>query len=149
MLRFNRQVRKARPNLWVVAPLTFWIVCGFILFNFAIAYTIHLVGGYSGLVIINKVLTPDFWASVFIFLGLLPAFGIAVNSWSLVKKAMILGLFVKSLFMYALVIETSRFGFAAVGSSLVLWAFIMHIQAGVVIHFLPNGHTLRDSYDRQ
>lgn len=134
----NRKLRQARPSLSLKAPLTHKIVWGFVVFNLWIAYSI-----YSQVNLVSPVVvwwfTQEFWTGVFAFLSLSLWFGIYLNDWRLIKWSMSLGLLVKSVWTYALIVMGIQYGLAAVSGIIGLWLFATWIQLICLIYFTPNG----------
>lgn len=133
-------LQKARPNLRLISPLRFWLVVGFIIFNSTIAHILWIQPAEQGrLAIYNEIFTHKFYAVVFVILALSLLMGLLFNSWKLIKKAMLAGLFVKALFAYALVQLGIQYGFTTIEGTTALWLMIMWVQFWLYIDFEP-GH---------
>lgn len=137
---FSRaKLRKVRPPLAVIAPLTHKIVLGFIVFNAWIAYTIAVQVSLPD-TIVHGIFNRVFWTVAFglVATGLLV--GVRLNDWTLIRWSMIVGLFEKAVWAYALAALAFQYGFDSVRGVLGLWLFAAWVQLVVVIYFTPNGH---------
>lgn len=132
----DKEIRKLRPRLSTVSPLTHWLAVGFVWFNLLIAHIIYVTPG-ANLVIYRGVFSQTFWALVFCLLSLTIVYGLWSNRWVVVRDAMIVGLFVKGVFLYALIVLAFKYGLQAVEGSLGLWLYLVWAQIGAVMFFLP------------
>lgn len=143
---FNKKLRESRPRLSLIAPLTHKIVLGFVVFNLWIAYAILSEGPVS-LVIFQGIFNNMFWASTFIFMAIVLAFGLYKNAWGVIRFGMNVGVFIKALFTYSFIVLGIHTGFSGLLGVLVLWGFAVWVQIVTVIYFTPNGtshHATRD-----
>lgn len=131
----GRDIRVARPNLSVVAPLTNALVWVYAIFNLAVAYALYTQRGSTSLVIYGGLTPPLFWAGVFILLALLMLYAEIKNDWKVIKNTFIFALLIKSIFAYSLLYLAFKTGFTASVGTLALWGLATFTQAAVVIYF--------------
>lgn len=139
----KNEIRQARPSLRLAAPLTYKISLGFGLLNIGIATALFQQPDFGGLVIERGVFTTTFWAWVFLTMATGVFVGLFINSWRLTRWFLMVGLLVKSLFMYALIDLGLRSGFSVVLGVLILWMFLTWVQFWTVVYFLPIPHADR------
>lgn len=139
MLSIKKKLRLARPKLKMVSPLVNKIIIGFIMVNIAIAIQFSLLSNGSSntkLAVVNSVFTYRFWGCVYALLALFLWWSLVRNNWNMLKKVLTAGLFVKSIWFYALVIicidRPSNIGITT------LWFVMAWVQFWSVIHFSPN-----------
>lgn len=139
MKEINNQLKQIRPKLKEAAPLIHKIVWGFIVFNFWIALTVFLqkATALSVLPIFNHYLNKDFWAAVFFTLAVGLMWGVAFNSWNAIRRWMMMGVFVKATWFYALLAVGAKTGLRAELGVIGLWLFAAWIQIVVVAYFIP------------
>lgn len=129
-----------KPNLANIAPLTNTMVILFIWLNFLVGLSIYIKAPNYGLIIINSYLLSYIWAAVFVLLSLLLLIGKLKNSWALIKLILSVGLFVKLIFTYALIVLGFQVGFKNIIGIITLWLGITWVQFFTVKYFnLPGG----------
>jgi hypothetical protein len=124
-----------KPSLSAVQPLTSTIVNVFIVLNFIIALAIYFQAPNSSLIIIDSYMMSYFWVVVFILIGLMMLSGKLTNNWIAVKIGLILGLFVKSIFTYGLIVLGLTAGFKGIIGVTGLWLAVTSIQFATVRNF--------------
>lgn len=131
----EEKVINDRRQLRKVAPLTFAICVGFALFNILVAGSLYNTpASHLPLVIINKTLSPQFWASVFLVLSVSGILSLALNRWKYIRRVLGIGLCMKSLWLYAFLLRVPSDGFGPV----IIWAFVSYIQFITLVLF-PEG----------
>lgn len=138
MIREYLRLMRARPPLSLVSPLAFYIVIGFVMFNFWIAVSLAAMPQID-LIVITSIFTKYFWSAVYLIMALGLAVSLVLNDWKAIRFFMGSGVFVKTLFTYALVYLGLRYGFVHISSTLTLWLFAAWVQIITVIYFTPNG----------
>lgn len=134
----------ARPRLKIVSPLSHWIVTIMAVFNLVLGasllFAIDSSRFTASLIIVNDILTYQFWGVVFIAIGLLKLYSIYINDWNLSRKTLILGVSVKATWAVALTIRT----FISPGTLFVnlIWVTIAALQMACYIWFMPPATTL-------
>lgn len=136
MSSLTTQLRRARPRLRVVAPLTWSICWGYVVVNLLIGVGLYLTYRPSSqILIINNVFTYQVWGIIFIALSLAKAYGLVTNRWSLVKNMLISGLLVKAFWLAALIqrsiVDPRTMLITAI------WLFFAYIQAVTYVYFTP------------
>lgn len=135
----QHELRKARPKLKVVSPLSNWIVLVMAWFNIILGlsflFAIDQNRITASFLIVNDILTFKFWGCVFIGIGLLKLYSIFSNRWTLARNTLFMGVSVKAAWAVALTIRT----FVSPGTVFVnlLWVTIALIQMGAYIWFMP------------
>lgn len=132
----DKEIRNIRPKLSAVSPLVHWIAIGFAALNLWLAQIIWTAPA-PRLVIYNRLFTQEFWACVFIALACGIIYGILANRWNMIRYSLIAGLFVKAIFLYALFALALQIGIQAIEGTVALWLFLVWVQIGAVIFFLP------------
>ncbi len=140
MLLLNKKLRSVRPPLSLIAPLTYRIILGFIVFNIWIGYVIWSQQSMA-INIMGSIFGKEFWALVFIVLSVWLYIGIRLNDWRQVRWAMIASLLVKTIWTYALIVLAFQVGFQSVQGVLGLWLLATYVQLVTVVYFVPNGKT--------
>lgn len=144
----KHQLEKARPKLKVVSPLAYWIVLVMGWFNIILGTTfifgIDATRFTAPLLIVNELLTFDFWGAVFIFVGIMKLYSLRVNNWKLARSTLFVGVSIKAAWMIALTIRS----FISPGTLLlnILWVTIAVLQIGAYIWFMPPS---TDSYGQR
>lgn len=147
---FNSEIRKARPNLLAVAPLTFWLCIGYVGLNLALGYVVYSVPDLSNLAaykIFNQQLMGALFAvNAFLLLG-----SLIFNAWRAIRAMLGFGLFIKALYAYSLVILGVNTGFKQLNGIIAVWLFITWVQFCLIVFFAPpalNGKKNHGSADK-
>lgn len=138
---FRKELLSARPHLFTIAPLTFWVLCTFVAFNLWIGVSLFIQPPRSLPAIERGFVNNQFYGIVFLAMGLILAWAIKKKNWEMAKLMMMVGLFIKSIFLYALVNIGFVVGFKATLGVLGLWLFAVAVQFGAVVYFSPP-HTI-------
>lgn len=139
MTNIEKQIQKARPKLSVVSPMAYWIVLVMGWFNILLGLTfvlaIDATRFTASLIIVNDLLTFQFWGVVFMAIGILKLFSLRMNNWELARNTLFWGVSVKAAWMIALTIRT----FVSPGTIFLnlLWITIALLQIGCYIWFMP------------
>lgn len=137
--KLEKELQHARPSLRSVSPLGWWTVLIMGLFNLVLGTSLLTAIDQSritaSLLIVNEVLTYQFWGIVFIVLGLIKLYSLAVNNWKLARSSLFIGVSVKAAWMVALTIRT----LVSPGTVFLnlLWVTVALLQMGAYIWFLP------------
>ncbi len=137
MSKFRAEIRKARPRLYTIAPLTFWVLCCFVVLNAWLGLSFFLPPDTVIPPIENHVMTDNFWGIIYMIMAASLGWGIMSKNWELAKYSMVFGLFIKSIFLYALLVIGIQRGFVGTFPVTGLWVFAVLIQLGAVIYFAP------------
>lgn len=125
----ERIVSEKRPSLRKWAPLVYYITLGFAVTNILIAASFFKgPTRTTPHVIVRGIFTLHFWGWIFILLAILGGGALVINHWKLVRRTLFLGLFVKALWLYALLLNKN---IAGVG----VWGFLAYVQLLVAIYF--------------
>ena len=130
------------PRLRGLAPLTFWTTFVYASLNFLIGISLftqidaHRIS--AALLIVNDILSYQFWGIVFFALGIGKYYGLYANKWNLTKRLMLTGVAVKAAWAISLIVRA----FVSPGTVLValLWVALAVIQVFIVIFFVPSLH---------
>lgn len=139
MNKVMREIMHARPKLRIVSPISFWIILILAFFNLALGTTFLFgldINRFSNsLLIVNSILTFQFWGVVFIAIGLVKLYSLWKNNWELARTSLIIGVSVKAAWMVGLTIRI----FVSPGTFFVdlLWITVALIQMSTYIFFLP------------
>ena len=135
----SSELEKARPLLKQVVPLTATICWIFAWVNVALGlgflFLFDQATLKTPLFLISKYIPAHLWGHIFLILAVIMIYGLKKNSWLLVRRMMLAGLIVKSIWFVQLVFRTID------NPSTILWASVwfafMAVQAAVYIHFMP------------
>jgi hypothetical protein len=138
MTEINKRIQEARPNLRLVSPLAAAIVLGYGVVNIALGVGLFFYvnpSPDSTFAIITAWTPFQLWGVVFLALGLFKLYTLYKNDWVNMRRSLIVGILIKSVWFIALF-----FRFLDGGSilMLVIWFFFMYIQMVTYIHFIPN-----------
>lgn len=139
MNKLAAQLAQARPRLKQVSPLSYWVIMIMAIFNIALGFT--LIYGIdrnrlsASLIIVNNILTYQFWGVVFILIGLLKLYAIKSNNWNLSRKSLLVGVSVKAMWAVALIFRI----FISPGTVFItlLWLCVAALQMACYIFFMP------------
>lgn len=135
----SHQLHGVRPKLSIVAPLTYWICLGYVLVNLAIGFGLYYLVErgrlQTPLFIINHIMTFQFWGIVFLMLASTMGYGLIANNWNFLRKSLVGGITIKVIWLAMLI--TRSFSNPAVVLWAAIWAFMLFIQIGTYIYFLP------------
>lgn len=132
----DTRIKKARPRLALIAPLTNAIIIAFALGNLVIGYgvmALEIGPTTRRLPIVTGIFTFDFYGWIFIILGLVMLWGLWTNHWELLRKSLLFGVLTKSIWTVALVFAVLRGGSVAVMGA---WLILLAIQAATYIYFV-------------
>jgi hypothetical protein len=139
MPNIEHQIKKARPTLRQVSPLSHWVVLIMGVFNIVLGLTllfnIDKNRLSASLIIVNNILTYEFWGIVFISIGLIKLYALISNNWNLSRKTLILGVSVKAMWSVALIFRI----FISPGTLFITstWLCIAALQMACYIFFMP------------
>ena len=140
---FYSDIRKARPNLSIAAPLTFWLCIGYVGLNLALGYIIYSIKDQSSLVVYSLI-PQQIMAGLFSLTAIVCFISLVLNAWSGIRLTLGFSLFLKSLYAYSLVDLGLRIGFESINGIMSLWLFITYVQFCMIVFFAPpqlNGKT--------
>jgi hypothetical protein len=135
MKTIEKQIQEARPPLKIVSPLTYLIIMGFAVGNIFLAPA-FLVVPLHALVVFPTIYAKWFWFAGFEFLAIGLLWGLRQNNWRLLRRLLAAGLTLKSIIMFALVVNMFQHGISGYGT-IILWAMLSYFQAAVLIHPIP------------
>lgn len=139
MTQIQNEIRKARPRLKAVAPLSHWIVVIFASLNLVLGlglfFAIDQRRVTASFIIVNDVFNFHFWGVLFTCLGVFMFYALRVNDWSYIKKAFVLGVCIKASWALALIVRV----LISPGSIMItsLWVALACIQIATYIYFVP------------
>jgi hypothetical protein len=137
------QLRKARPNLRSIAPLTNAVCWGYAVINTLLGLGMFFLYQTTVPLAVANIFSYQVWGMIFLLMGLSTAFGLLTNRHMLVKQTQLVGLIIKALWGIALILRC----IVAPQTILItlVWVFFAYIQAATYIYFLPavRGHNER------
>lgn len=136
-LNIHQEIAKARPKLLQVSPFVARIFMGFAITNIVLGFGLFIsqVGDNTRrLPVINDFITLKFYGVVFFVLGLVMIYAYVKNSWRLMRSTLVCGIFLKSVWLYALVWLALHSGSITLLS---IWAFFSYSQILTYIYFSP------------
>lgn len=133
---------KRMPPYRKIVPWVYWSCWCFAIINlFFLSPGFFIGAGATGLALVS-IPPQTVWGVVFIFLGILMGYALLSNRWKFIKRIIVAGLFLKSLFAWGLVLTlpTSYKNPGVIG----IWLGLMCWQALCIIYFTPE---IRDGFD--
>ena len=134
----KKELRKARPSLRLVSPVSFWFIALMGIFNLIIGALLMLVfeSGDDEVFRVLTLFVPSWlWGIAFIMLGAAKLVSIYANNWRWARWTLLAGVALKSGWAVALIIRT----FIITDNSFLAmcWLTIALTQIICYIHFLP------------
>lgn len=123
------------PPFKKVSPMVYFSCWAFASINiFFLAPAFFFANGNKGLVLVGA-LPSILWGIIFLLMGGFMIGALLVNQWNMIKIMLVLGLFIKSLFAWALVFTV----FASFGNIGIVgvWFGLMTWQALCIVYFTP------------
>lgn len=137
-MTIEQKLRRARPRLSEVAPLTNAIVLSFIVGNAIIGIGLWLMPPpmFCGchLAVVNNIFSFKFYGALFGLLSLALLYGWAINDWRWLRRALLAGVLLKALWTFALIFALNT---AANLSILGTWLTLTAIQIAAYVYFVP------------
>lgn len=137
----RQELLRARPSLKLVSPLAHWTIMIMAFFNFllgaSLLFLVDQTRLSAPLIIVNEVLSYQFWGIVFICIGMMKVFALYTNRWELARQSLIVGVAVKAAWAIALIVRV----LVSPGTFFLtlLWLTVALLQMGAYIWFLPHG----------
>lgn len=125
------KLQKPKARLRHASPLVYWICWGFVYTNILIGYGLYYTSPKAALVVVRGPLTLHAWAIIFCTLGILGAISLIVNVWHATRGVLMIGLVIKALWFYALLVTAQKASMTAIG----VWGMLAFTQFLVVIFF--------------
>jgi hypothetical protein len=138
----NANIRKARPPLIIVSPLSFWLCIGYVGLNLALGYVVYSVPDTSGLAL-YRLFSQHFIGAAFALNALVLLFTLVINAWRGIRFMLGTGLFIKAMYAYSLIALGIKVGFENINGIMAIWLFITWVQFCLIVFFAPpllNGH---------
>lgn len=128
-----------RPPLREVAPLSYYIILGFSMFDIALALSYKLILAKIDSLQIITVFNVQTWVIIFGVLGGIKLVLLLLNDWDLLKKFLAAGIIVKTLWFFQLfsISITSLEPFVIL--STLVWLVILYFQISTFYYFTPVG----------
>lgn len=135
------ELAKARPTLRQVSPLSFAVITIMAIFNLLLGTLLMFAIDNNQsrlsapLIIVNDLLTYQFWGAVFIVIGIVKLFALKTNNWKLSRQSLLLGVSIKAMWSIALIFRI----FLSPGSIFLtlLWLTIAALQMACYVFFMP------------
>lgn len=134
MHEVKQKLKELRPNLRLVAPLTWSIILGFGILNVVLGISLMYYPLGRSISIVSTYTPMWLYGVLFAVLGVAMLLNLYKNNWRWLRRLLLIGLLLKAIWMFALILRLLDGGSAIILS---LWLFITHIQAMAYIHFVP------------
>ncbi|MFA5172581.1 MAG: hypothetical protein WC426_13550 [Sulfuriferula sp.] len=134
MQEIKQQIKELRPGLRQVAPLTWSIILGFGILNLVLGASLMYYPLGKPVAIITPYTPLALYGLIFVVLGVFMLLNLYKNNWKWLRRLLIIGVLIKSVWLFALVLRLFDGGNAII---LALWLFLTHVQAMTYIHFIP------------
>lgn len=143
--KHQKELNQARPLLFKVAPLTATICWIYVFINILLFFSFFFYHRpIIKLLIVNNVLTFQFWGVLFLAVASFGLYSLLTNHWNRIRRALLAGIVVKMAWLTTLIIFTAH-NFRQGIFITILWGFFAAIQAATYIFFLPEITAGRDN----
>jgi len=132
-IELERRIKQIRPALRLVAPLTFFIMIGFAALNIFIGASLFDFNFGLPLVVAG-IISLHAWSAIFITHGLLILSAIQHNSWAWLKRLLLVGVTIKTIWLFELISLAIRGGSPFF---VFVWSFLLYLQISTYIYFAP------------
>lgn len=137
MSEIKQKIRQARPRLRDVSPLGASIVIGFGIMNVILGFGLFTLRARTmNLLVINDLMTYQFWGVIFGLLGVAMLLAYWINSWTRLRQALIVGVFLKSWWLAALSIRLLTGDYDNI-LLISIWGLLTYIQLATFIYIIP------------
>ena len=135
MATLETKINQIRPRLSRIAPLTSYLCWCFVAINLLLGLGMYLLYNTPVPIAVASVLSYHQWGIVFGAIGVIMGYALIMNDWLLLRRMHIVGIFVKSTWLIALIVRC----LAAPQTILitVIWTFLAAVQLGVYVYFFP------------
>lgn len=134
MREVKRKIKELRPNLRHIAPLTWTLILGFGVLNLVLGVSLMYFKLGTPLAIVSEITPLPLYGVYFFMLGVFMLYHLVRNNWRAMRVLLLMGLLIKTIWLFALVIRLFQGGSAIILS---LWLFITYVQAMTYIYFIP------------
>lgn len=131
----EQELKRARPRLHSVAPLTYSICWGYAVINILLGIGMYFLYETTVPLAVASILSYEVWGIIFAVLGLIGVHFLMTNSWKGIKRMQLAGLFVKAIWAIALLIRCISAPQTIVIT--LVWLFFAYIQFATYIYFIP------------
>lgn len=129
-------IKKARPKLSKIAPLSNAICWGYAVANLAIGIGLFFIyQGTTAPILVANIFTYPQWGIIFLSMSTLTVVALLQNNWEFTRFMQLIGLMIKGIWAIALVVMS--FEFPQTILITIVWFFLLFIQAVTYIYFLP------------
>lgn len=135
MANLEQAMRKIRPSLRIVAPLTYYICWGYALVNILIGIGLFLLQHPAAPIAVAEILSYKEWGFIFIAIGVIGLHGLLGNRWNLTRNVLLAGILVKSIWMIALIVRSIIVPETTLITA--VWIFLAYVQVLTYIFFIP------------
>lgn len=134
-----QEIRAARPHLKNVSPVSYWFIMLMGAFNLfiglAFLFAINPNTDDPAFRAVTSVIPFGTWSILFIIVGLIKLWAIAVNNWRASRWSLLMGVAIKSGWAVALIVRT--FYQADNAFLAATWLALAIAQMTIYIYFLP------------
>lgn len=139
-----KDLAKARPSLFKIAPLTATICWLFALINVFLFYSLFFTyRPTTHLFLVNNFLNFQVWGIAFLVLGIIGVYNLIKNYWNGVRRTLLVGVIVKMAWEITLVLRVFQNKNTILLT--VLWGFFALVQMATYVFFLPEITEGRDN----
>lgn len=137
MNQLKQTIREIRPPLRIVAPMTFYTILGYSIVSILIAINFQLVQREVPEMRIVGILSIKAWAIIFATYACSSLILLALNEWRHLKRLLLLGIIIKSFFVFQLLSVAVADASPTVLSSVITWSFFAYLQYLNYNYFTP------------
>lgn len=137
MNELKQTIRQIRPPLRIVAPMTFYTVLGYSIITILISINFQFIQREVPEMRQVGVLTIKMWAIVFVTYACSSLMLLALNEWRHLKRLLLLGIIIKSFFVFQLLSVAVADASPTVLSSVITWSFFAYLQYLNYNYFTP------------
>lgn len=139
-----KDLAKARPSLFRIAPLTATICWLFAVVNFFVFYCLFFVFRPKvPLLFVTNFFNFQVWGLAFLIIGLIGGWTLIRNNWNATRKTLMAGVIVKSAWEITLIYRV--FYDKQTMLTAIMWGFLTFVQVATYVFFMPEVTEGRDS----
>lgn len=134
-MSIERKLHQARPGLRLYNPIVFWICWGYAVVNIILGLGMIFLYHTPIDLAIASLLSYPAWGGLFLLTAVVGAYSLITNNWNLCRKALILGIILKSIWGIALVVRCLEAPQTILITA--VWFFFTYIQTLTYVFFYP------------
>lgn len=132
------KLREIKPRFKLVSPLAAKIMLIFGWGNVALGSSLFFeFTNFTNLAIINSLTDYQWWGLFFVALGVLMLVSYWRNSWTMMKRSLLIGIILKGFWLIAIIARLAT-GEQTTPTLLIIWSILFFLQVATYIDFMPS-----------